>query len=240
MVTGVKKKPTYRGYNSIYNQQGAYLVVVQVVLGIILDSYIIHPVILYMIGLSIYIYIYMVGSGVGYIYICFGSYTTLCCRGQYIPFLESPNNSPQRPLWNCIPLLVTLVVFQKLYASWFKRLWLFWSGFLWCLVSLRSSFRARINKIHPPDSLPVGVYGPIPCTDGARRLMRHELEAMQLWPGLPMLFITLNPADTCRIRHCLSISGTGWCYRKWGTDVEPTDVAACWSMLTWHIAEWQA
>ena len=40
------------------------------------------------------------------------------------------------------------------------------------------------------------VSGPVPCTDGARRLMRHELEALQLWLGLPVLFVTLNPADT--------------------------------------------
>ena len=40
------------------------------------------------------------------------------------------------------------------------------------------------------------VMGHVPCTDAARRYMRNELYALQVWLGLPTLFITLNPADT--------------------------------------------
>ena len=36
----------------------------------------------------------------------------------------------------------------------------------------------------------------IPCTNAFRENMRHELRALQLWHGLPSLFVTLNPADT--------------------------------------------
>ena len=37
--------------------------------------------------------------------------------------------------------------------------------------------------------------GSVPCTDSARRLMRHKLVSMTYWFGMPLLFVTLNPAD---------------------------------------------
>ena len=35
----------------------------------------------------------------------------------------------------------------------------------------------------------------IPCTDGYRTNMRHQMRSLQIWAGLPLLFFTLNPAD---------------------------------------------
>lgn len=36
----------------------------------------------------------------------------------------------------------------------------------------------------------------VPCTDGARKQMRQQIRSLQIWHGLPSLFLTLNPADT--------------------------------------------
>eukprot|EP00913_Durusdinium_trenchii_P024108 g22641.t1 len=40
------------------------------------------------------------------------------------------------------------------------------------------------------------VTGSVPCTDAARSIMRHELTALQIFFGLPTLFLTFNPCDT--------------------------------------------
>ena len=40
------------------------------------------------------------------------------------------------------------------------------------------------------------VSGAVPCTDASRRRMRQHLRSLQLWQGLPSVFLTLNPADT--------------------------------------------
>eukprot|EP00435_Cladocopium_sp_Y103_P047646 s1810_g14.t1 len=39
------------------------------------------------------------------------------------------------------------------------------------------------------------VQGQVPCTDAARRTMRHRLTSMTTYFGYPLLFVTLNPAD---------------------------------------------
>ena len=35
----------------------------------------------------------------------------------------------------------------------------------------------------------------VPCTDGYRTKMRHQMRSLQVWAGLPLIFFTLNPAD---------------------------------------------
>ena len=40
------------------------------------------------------------------------------------------------------------------------------------------------------------VAGAVPCTEASRRRMRQHLRSLQLWQGLPSIFLTLNPADT--------------------------------------------
>lgn len=40
------------------------------------------------------------------------------------------------------------------------------------------------------------VSGAVPCTDASRRRMRQHLRSLQLWQGLPSVFLTLNPAGT--------------------------------------------
>ena len=40
------------------------------------------------------------------------------------------------------------------------------------------------------------ISGAVPCTDASRRCMRQQLRSLQIWQGLPSIFLTLNPADT--------------------------------------------
>ncbi|CAE8600470.1 unnamed protein product [Polarella glacialis] len=40
------------------------------------------------------------------------------------------------------------------------------------------------------------VQGTVPCTDGARTMMRNKMVSMHFWSGFPVAFFTLNPADT--------------------------------------------
>ena len=51
--------------------------------------------------------------------------------------------------------------------------------------------------------------GTVPCTDAARALMRKRLRSMSYYFGLPLLFVTLNPADVLHPytwRHSLASS----------------------------------
>ena len=36
----------------------------------------------------------------------------------------------------------------------------------------------------------------VPCTDSYRDTMRQQIQALQIWVGLPAVFVTVNPADT--------------------------------------------
>ena len=42
----------------------------------------------------------------------------------------------------------------------------------------------------------------VPCTDGHRTKMRHQMRSLQVWAGLPLAFFTLNPAD---VKHPLTL-----------------------------------
>ena len=48
----------------------------------------------------------------------------------------------------------------------------------------------------------------VPCPDGYRINMRHQMRSLQLWCGFPIVFFTFNPAAVAR---CLSVGFVAVC-----------------------------
>ena len=66
----------------------------------------------------------------------------------------------------------------------------------------------------------------IPCTDAYCDLLRHRLQSLQFYFGLPALFITLNPADT---RHPFTLrfaTGNSWSFPETCPDFDAALSAA--------------
>ena len=68
----------------------------------------------------------------------------------------------------------------------------------------------------------------VPCTEGYRENMRHQVQALQLWLGAPAMFVTLNPADTKHPFTLRFASGLHW----EGLDLQhPADAALHHALL---------
>lgn len=78
------------------------------------------------------------------------------------------------------------------------------------------------------------VQGQVPCTDAARRTMRHQLTSMTTYFGYPLLFVTLNPADVLHPftwRHALDTPATALP----GAHLDQDLLNALRSTQLWHV-----
>ena len=78
------------------------------------------------------------------------------------------------------------------------------------------------------------VQGQVPCTDAARRTMRHQLTSLTTYFGFPLLFVTLNPADVLHPftwRHALD-TGPQLLH---AADLDKHLLDALRSIQLWHV-----
>ena len=65
----------------------------------------------------------------------------------------------------------------------------------------------------------------VPCTDGCRAKIRYQMRSLQIWPVMPLIFFTLNPAD---VKHpftlLYSVEGVG--LRRVGFPLGDADLLA--------------